>query len=151
MTSVLNVAQFILKRLGTIDAKKLEKLCYYSQAWSLTWGFGRLFPEPIEAWAGGPIIPVLFDRHRGHYDVTDVGGDSAAVECDDQSVKIINSIIERYDRMSGNALGDLTHMEDPWLDARRGLAGAERGNAEITDAAMIRYYGRIWREQINRA
>ncbi len=150
MTSVKNVAQYILKRLGTIDAKKLEKLCYFSQGWSLTWGFNKLFPERIEAWAGGPVIPVLFDRHRGQYSVSDVGGDAGEVERDLRSVSVIDSVIARYGAMSGDALADLTHMEDPWLNARRGLSRGHRSNAEITDAAMIEYYGRIWREQLER-
>jgi hypothetical protein len=31
-------------------------------------------------------------------------------------------------------------MEDPWRDARGGLAPGARSNAEITQAAMAEYY-----------
>jgi len=41
-------------------------------------------------------------------------------------------------------LSALTHQEDPWLDARRSLHPGERGNQEITLAAMAEYYGGLY-------
>jgi uncharacterized phage-associated protein len=35
MTSVFDVAQYILRRKGQMTTWKLQKLVYYSQAWSL--------------------------------------------------------------------------------------------------------------------
>ena len=52
-TSVFDVAQYILETCGTMSAMKLQKLVYYSQAWSLVWNDKPLFYEEIEAWAGG--------------------------------------------------------------------------------------------------
>lgn len=37
MSSVFDVAEYILDKLQTTTAMKLEKLCYYCQAWSLAW------------------------------------------------------------------------------------------------------------------
>ena len=34
-TKAEDVAQYILEKLGAMPAMKLQKLCYYSQAWSL--------------------------------------------------------------------------------------------------------------------
>jgi uncharacterized phage-associated protein len=55
MPSVLDVAQYILQRSGGMTTGKLQKLVYYSQAWSLVWDQRPLFNERIEAWANGPI------------------------------------------------------------------------------------------------
>ena len=46
---------------------KLQKLVYYSQAWSLVWDDDALFPEKIEAWANGPVVRKLYDAHRRVY------------------------------------------------------------------------------------
>lgn len=51
MTSIFDVAAYVLDKLGVMTTMKLEKLCYYSQAWSLVWDERRLFPERFEAWA----------------------------------------------------------------------------------------------------
>jgi hypothetical protein len=40
-------------------------------------------------------------------------------------------------------LSNLTHQEDPWINARRGLAPGEKGEREITHAAMAEYYGSL--------
>ena len=59
MTSIFDVAAYVLDKLGVMTTMKLEKLCYYSQAWSLVWDERRLFPERFEAWANGPVGPDL--------------------------------------------------------------------------------------------
>jgi uncharacterized phage-associated protein len=61
----IDVADYILKHLGSMTAMKLEKLVYYSQVWSLVWTERELFRERIEAWANGPVIPSLYRLHRG--------------------------------------------------------------------------------------
>ena len=38
MASVYDVAAYILEKQGAMTTWKLQKLVYYSQAWSLVWG-----------------------------------------------------------------------------------------------------------------
>ncbi len=40
---------------------KLQKLCYYCQAWYLAWNNEPLFDEEFEAWASGPVCKELYD------------------------------------------------------------------------------------------
>ena len=61
---VLDVAAYILMKRGRLSAWKLQKLCYYAQAWSLVWDDECLFTERIEAWANGPVVPFLYKQHR---------------------------------------------------------------------------------------
>ena len=44
MASVLDVAEYILRKSGPMTAWKLQKLVYYSQAWSLVWDDKRTWP-----------------------------------------------------------------------------------------------------------
>ena len=69
MSAVFDVAKYILEKRSPMTAMKLEKIIYYSQAWSLVWDSAPLFNEPIEAWMNGPVIPVLFNVHRGKFQV----------------------------------------------------------------------------------
>jgi uncharacterized phage-associated protein len=57
MVSVDDVAAYILEQRGPMSAMKLQKLVYYSQAWSLVWEDRPLFREEIQAWASGPVVP----------------------------------------------------------------------------------------------
>lgn len=71
MASAHDVAAYILKRMGQMTAMKLQKLVYYSQAWSLVWDEAPLFNERIEAWANGPVVRELYEAHRGQFQVSE--------------------------------------------------------------------------------
>jgi uncharacterized phage-associated protein len=138
MPSVHDVAAYILKQRGTMTAMKLQKLVYYAQAWSLVWDEEPLFPERIEAWANGPVVYELYDRHRGVFKVSEWNGDPDAL--DKEQRKTVDSILKFYGKMSSQELSNLTHREHPWRHARKGMGAGERGNREITLSSMAEYY-----------
>lgn len=142
MTTVYDVAAYILGKLGRIPALKLQKLVYYSQAWSLVWDDKPLFTERIEAWANGPVSPDLYAQHRGQYDLERIGrGDPQALSA--EQVETIDAVIEAYGHKPSQWLSDLTHAEEPWREARKGLEDGARGNREISHAAMAEYYSSL--------
>lgn len=139
MTNVFDVACYILEKQGEMTAMKLQKLVYYAQAWSLVWDESPLFSEQIQAWANGPVIPALYEKHRGQFKVTTIDGGDAGNLSDNQK-DTIDKVLEFYGNHTSHWLSDLTHSESPWLDAREGLHFGERGRQEISLAAMAEYY-----------
>jgi uncharacterized phage-associated protein len=138
MVNVHDVAAAILRKQGPMSAMKLEKLAYYCQAWSLVWDEAPLFAERIEAWASGPVVPALYYRHRGQFQITSWDGNPDVLT--DSQKETIDSVLKFYASKSSQWLSDLTHSEDPWIEARAGLAPLERGNKEISIASMAEYY-----------
>ena len=147
MVTVFDVAQYILNKSGTMTTWKLQKLCYYSQAWSLVWDDKPLFNERIEAWANGPVIPALYDKHRGAFLISSVSGDPTKLN--QIQLETIDVIIDAYGVKTANWLSELTHREAPWYNAREraGLVLGDRGNAEITLDDMAEYYGGLYAEK----
>jgi uncharacterized phage-associated protein len=141
MATVHDVAAYIIGQHGPMTAMKLQKLVYYCQAWSLVWDEKPLFSERIEAWANGPVIRDLYERHRGVFRVSDWNGDPHAL--DDAERETVDRVLAYYGRFSSQELSNLTHQEDPWLEARRGLAPGDRGFREITHASLAEYYGSL--------
>lgn len=139
--SVHDVAAYILRRQGEMTAMKLQKLVYYSQAWSLVWDDAPLFDEPIEAWANGPVVRSLYNRHQGMFKVREWNGDPKRLSAIQQET--VEKVLEFYGPMSSQALSDLTHQEAPWREARRGLGPSDRGAREITLASMAEYYSSL--------
>src|SRR5882757_7170947 len=78
MASAHDVAAYIIKKRGAMSAMKLQKLVYYSQAWHLVWEEKRLFPDRVEAWANGPVVPSLCRAHRGEFKIKAWKGGSPA-------------------------------------------------------------------------
>ncbi|KYC36627.1 hypothetical protein WA1_43875 [Scytonema hofmannii PCC 7110] len=142
MVNVHDVAVYILEKMGPLMAMKLQKLVYYSQAWSLVWDEEPLFSEKIEAWANGPVVPALYNSHRGQFKVSELSEGNSSNLTPTQR-ETIDEVINFYGDRSSLWLSDLTHKEDPWIDARQGLMLGERGNKEITHAAMAEYYSSL--------
>lgn len=143
MANVFDTAKYILERSGSMSTMKLQKLCYYAQAWSLVWDEKALFDEDFQAWANGPVCPELFRKTKGSYSVSaadETGGDG---DLSDDQKDTINKILEHYGKHDAQWLSQLTHMEDPWIDARKGVPlGAGCSNV-ITKESMAMYYGGI--------
>lgn len=134
-TTIFDVAEYILSESDTITAMKLERLCYYAQAWSLVWDERPLFDEEFQAWANGPVCPELYARHRGEFTVTPGGlhGDPGVL---DQSQRdTVDAVLRYYGTLSAYELTTLVQHEPPWRDAC--------GGHVITFASMAEYYGSL--------
>lgn len=142
MATADDVAAAIVERSGQMTAMKLQKLVYYSQAWHLVWEDRPLFPERIEAWANGPVVPSLYQRHRGVFRVRTWKHGSSTNLTREES-ETIGIVLDAYGPMTAGALSELTHNEPPWVDARKGLLPGERGNREISRSAMAEYYASL--------
>jgi uncharacterized phage-associated protein len=139
MATVFDVAAYILEKRGEMTAGNLQKLVYYSQAWSLVWDQRPLFAERIEAWMNGPVCPGLYRVHSGLFMVRSVpGGNVNALDA--TARETMDDVLDFYGGMHPQELSELTHAEPPWRKARGDLpAGAHCWN-EITHAAMVEYY-----------
>lgn len=141
MANVFDTAQYILEQSGTMSTMKLQKLCYYSQAWSLVWDDSPLFEEDFQAWANGPVCPELFRKTQGQYSVTaddESGGDG---DLSDDQKDTIDMVLKHYGDHNAQWLSQLTHMEDPWILARNGLPSGAGSNNIISKESMACYYG----------
>src|SRR5258708_40323860 len=68
MFRALSVAKELVRLSFAGDEKdpltnlRLQKLLYYAQAWSLVLRESELFPEEIQAWRWGPVVPAVYDK-----------------------------------------------------------------------------------------
>ena len=139
---VFDVAAYILEKKGTMSTMKLQKLVYYSQAWSLVWDEKPLFQENIEAWANGPVVRELFNYHRGMYEISEIPIGNPRL-LDQEQRDTVDAVLEYYGDRPAQWLIDLSHMEDPWIQARKGLPPLERGNRVMPLDAMADYYSSL--------
>jgi uncharacterized phage-associated protein len=141
----VDVAAAIQERMGEMTAMKLQKLVYYSQAWSLVWDEAPLISEQVQAWANGPVIPELYTAHRGLYTVAPGQIEGNPGKLDKDQIETIEAVLQHYGDKHSQWLSDLTHAEDPWKNARQqaGLTDGARGSVEISQAAMAEYYSSL--------
>jgi len=142
MASVFDVAKYILERQGPMTTMKLQKLVYYSQAWSVVWDEKPMFAEKIEAWASGPVVRKLYDEHKGIFQISSLEkGNTDNLKIEEKET--IDAVLQAYGDKSAQWLSDLTHMEKPWNEAREGFDLGDNCENEITQASLAEYYSSL--------
>ena len=141
MANVFDTAEYILSQSGEMSTMKLQKLCYYSQAWSLVWDDTPLFNEDFQAWANGPVCPELFKKTKGKYSVTALDETGGEGNLTDNQKDTINKVLEHYGNRDAQWLSQLTHLEDPWIKAREDTPAGGSSTEIISKESMAMYYG----------
>lgn len=144
MPSAHDVASYILHKQDEMSTWKLQKLVYYAQAWSLVWDDEMpLFSESIQAWANGPVCPTLYQTHKGKFAVEKPWpkGDWKTLTPSQRGT--IDAVLKYYGKHTGQWLRELTHREDPWKKARKGLPAGASSQTVITPESMALYYGSL--------
>ena len=144
MASIFDVAKYVLNKPGEISTWKLQKLCYYSQAWHLAWTGHSIFPEDFQAWANGPVSPDLFHDHQGKFtvDEQDISKGNPDNLSDDEKDSI-DVVLKDYGSMEPYDLRELSHKEDPWKNARGDLPEGAKCTNVISKDSMGEYYGSL--------
>lgn len=141
MAKIYDVAYYILQKKPGITTMKLQKLCYYAQAWSLVWDELPLFDEEFEAWANGPVCKELYLIHRGQFTIfADELKDYAKTELSDEQKETIDIILNDYGNETPHYLSELTHKERPWKETRGNLPAGSKSNSIIPKELMQEYY-----------
>lgn len=167
MLTAEQVADYFLRLVDedagdSISNLKLQKLVYYAQAWHLAITGEPLFADCIEAWAHGPVVPSLYSKYKifGWEPIRPLVAlqvnrlpvavswegvplprpDTPIPDIDPQTQGILDDVWAAYGQFTAKRLEELTHSEDPWIEAREGCRPGDPSNAIISHDAMRAYY-----------
>lgn len=139
MCHIATIADYILQDRGPITSIKLHILCYYAQAWSLTWEERPLFADTIEARKHGPTLTSLYeDFTKRHFKVERLPiswkiGHVRNMDSEDRET--VDKVLAFYGDKSTQWLVALSKLEDPCKQA------LERGEGSYIDhSSMHNYY-----------
>lgn len=149
MTTIFDVANYFIEKSdeeNPMTPLKLQKLCYYAQAWSLVWDDEELFEEDFQAWPHGPANYSLYCRCNGFRSVDDyIGSYDRNIFANEQS-ETLDVVWDAYGKYSGKYLEELTHEERPWLETRGDLDPGAHSKKVITKDLMKEYYSSLTNE-----
>lgn len=143
MTIFQTARWFVDQNGGAISSIKLQKLCYYTQAWSYALRDIPFFEGDFEAWVHGPVNRPLWSYFRdiAYRDITPedfpAGSEPNPTE---EEADHLELIWNTYGDWSGYQLEMQSHMERPWLEKREGLSTYEASNRVINPESMKIYY-----------
>ena len=148
--TVFDVAKYLLfsvdESSGSVMTHlKLQKLCYYTQAWNLVFNNKPMFNSRFEAWMHGPACPELWREYREHsWMPIPLIKDLDTEKFSPEQRETLDFVWENYGIYDGKYLEDLTHSEPPWINARCGCDPGDNCTTEITLESMKEYYSMVW-------
>ena len=143
---VIQIARYFVhqndKDKKGLSPLKLQKLLYYAQVWNLV-KLGRpIFKDDIQAWVHGPAIPHVWGSFRDynfsieHPEITDEMFGSLLPE----EKEVLDMVWNVYGKYDGKYLEMLSHNEEPWQEARRGIETEVPSRNIISPDTMKSYY-----------
>lgn len=139
MEDILEVAKYFLS-CGVMNHKKLQKLCYYSQALYLALYNIKLMDTEFEAWVHGPVSPRLYERYRDWGSLCITGLQNKPQFTDNAHIIFLSKIYSLYGDYSADELENMTHKETPWKEARGNLDKDTPCKNIISCESMAKYY-----------
>lgn len=139
MENILEVAKYFLS-IEPMSHKKLQKLCYYAQAWYLAIYKRRLMDVDFEAWVHGPVSALLYNQYRDWGGLV-ITGLQSIPHLEESTVNFLSKIYSLYGKFTATELEKMTHDELPWIEARGKLAKDVPCKNKISDVSMQSFYG----------
>ncbi len=134
-----DIAEYFLSKIDLecgdlISNLKLQKLIYYAQGFSLALFNKPLFSEEIEAWTHGPVIPSLYHEYKGYGSASIPESENVDLSMfSDDEKELLDEVYSVYGQFSAWKLRNMTHEEQPWIEA-------EKYAAVISQDSMKAYF-----------
>ena len=144
MATAAEVVSYIKAKQSVWGETQVQKLLYYSQAWSLVWTGSPIFPEKVEAWKNGPVVRSI--RYMTDFLPAQTSG------LTDDEKRVVDAVLAKYGSITGTELSSLAHDESPWQSlvseptpwkavySARSDQSSPRCSDEIGHDAMRRFY-----------
>lgn len=141
--TIFDIANWFLSQ-RSMTHKKLQKLCYYAQAWHLALLNKKLFENKFQAWVHGPVNRELYDEYTnyGWNLIPQIKSPNKYIPHD--TLEVLESVLFTYGEYSAGDLEYKTHQEKPWQEARNGLGEWEASQNIINEETMRDYYRNIY-------
>ena len=102
-----------------ISNLKLQKLLYYAQGVHLALHDAALFPEDIQAWMHGPVVPDVYQKYKEHGGEALPSPEPGTVDFSrysEDEKETLDEIYRVFGQFSAWRLREMTHSEAPWVE-----------------------------------
>jgi uncharacterized phage-associated protein len=138
-----DVASYLLMTANDLEVPlsnlKLQKMLYYAQGWHLAVNGSALFPDSIEAWIHGPVVPSVYQVYKNH-GFGPLTADTKPPHLAKETKEFLGTLFRYYIKFSPHELELATHREEPWKAAREGLAPDQPSRNTISRTALKHYF-----------
>lgn len=142
-SKIYQVALYIISKFDDTTNLALQKILYFVNGFSNQFLGDYLFSDVAQAWVHGPVYPDIYDSlSYFKYDIIDSNKIlcSYDFELSENEKRYIDSIAPLFACYSGSCLRNMSHLTDPWIEARKGLNDDDYSNREIEFSDIEKYF-----------
>jgi uncharacterized phage-associated protein len=122
--SAQDIANKIILRTDTekgdiISNLKLQKMLYYVQGYHLAFFEQVLFPDNLEAWMYGPVVPDVYHRFKENksFGITLSPEEYKEIALEPSAEDVFDQVMSEYGKFNAIKLMEMAHKEQPWKEA----------------------------------
>ena len=148
-SKLYNISLYILQKEKEVDALSLQKILYFISGFSKVFNEIDIITDDCEAWVHGPVYRDIYEAfsYYGHENINfDELVKTEELSISSEEKKYIDVIIDAFGFYSGAILREITHMTDPWIEARKGLKEDAFSNRIIDKKDIDIYFKKISNE-----
>ena len=145
-TSAERIALYIISSGREITNLLLQKVLYYVKAISELFDGESIILEPCEAWKFGPVFPVVYEKYRnfGKQEIEiNLSKEYVNNLLSEKEKEITDYVLRTFGIYNAWFLKDLTHAEEPWIEARIGLAEDDASRNRMDDKIISEYFTKM--------
>lgn len=144
--SAEKIALYVISSGREMTNLLLQKVLYYIK------GIGELFEgkpiisEPCEAWKFGPVFPSVYERYKdfGKQEIeTNLSKEYMEGLLSEKEKRITNYVLDTFGLYNAWFLKDLTHHEEPWINARNGLDEDDASRNQMDEEVIANYFSKV--------
>ncbi len=139
------VVKYLLINTMEITPLALQKLLYISQGFYKAFTGDYLFQDDCEAWVHGPVYRKVYSKYKdhGYNPIEEKGFEYGEMKLTTAEKELLDSIIRYFGCYSGKVLKKMTHTEEPWRIARKGVSDHEGSDRVIDKESISKYFNDI--------
>lgn len=145
-SKIYQVALYIISKYEETTTLALQKILYFVNGFSNKLLGEFLFKDIAQAWKHGPVYPDIYDSlSYFKYDTIDSLDVvyNFELELKDNEKKYIDEVVPLFACYSGNCLRNMSHLTDPWIEARKGLNDDDYSNRIIEKSDVEKYFDEV--------
>ena len=145
-SKLYNYTLYIINKMKEVDPLSIQKILYFANGFSNKFLNHNLFNNEAQAWIYGPVYSDIYDA-LSYYQSKKIDYNELVkdiiIDISSEEMNYIDYIIKYFGCYSGSILREMTHLTDPWINAREGLAIDEASKRIITIEDTNNYFDKI--------
>lgn len=140
-----SAVKYLLMQTSEITPLALQKLLYFAQGFQRAFTNAFMFEEDCEAWAHGPVYRNIYFKYRayGYNPIEEKKLSFEDISLTEDEKELLDYIVLYFGCYSGKILENMTHSEEPWRVARRGLKDGEGSDRIIEKTDIESYFNNV--------